>query len=117
MHEKLNFRIKISDTHARYNMFINVRNKEDYSFSNLYLFMQMTFPDGRITRDTIECYLADYDGKWLGTGLTGTKFNRILFQKAAVFPMKGDYLFTFEQAMRTKELKGITDIGIRLEKE
>jgi gliding motility-associated lipoprotein GldH len=34
-----------------------------------------------------------------------------------VFPHKGIYRFELEQAMRVKELKGIRDVGIRIEKQ
>jgi gliding motility-associated lipoprotein GldH len=61
--------------------------------------------------------LADYDGKWLGSGISDVKFNRFLFQKGVRFPQKGRYFFEIEQAMRVKDLKGIVDIGIRLEKQ
>jgi gliding motility-associated lipoprotein GldH len=115
--DKAIFDVDITDNKAAYNYYINVRNTGDYQFSNLYLFLQTTFPDGRVARDTIECRLADYNGKWLGSGITSIKFNRLLFQKGVKFPQKGKYIFELEQAMRIKDLKGISDIGIRLEKE
>ena len=117
MNDKIKFHVNITDLQSRYSFYFNVRNANDYQFSNLYLFLHTNLPGGKITRDTIELQLADYDGKWLGSGITGIKFNRFLFQKGVRFPITGEYLFTIEQAMRTNDLKGITDIGIRLEKE
>jgi gliding motility-associated lipoprotein GldH len=111
------FDVEIKDVQSTYNYYINIRNNGDYPFSNLYLFLQTTFPDGKMARDTIECMLADYNGKWLGSGITSVKFNRLLFQKGVRFPQKGKYVFELEQAMRVKDLKGISDIGIKLEKE
>jgi gliding motility-associated lipoprotein GldH len=115
--DKAIFNVTITDILTRYNFYFNLRNGGDYPYSNIYLFLKTIFPDGSIARDTIECQLADYDGKWLGSGISDVKFNRFLFQKSVRFPMKGQYVFEVEQAMRVNDLKGITDIGIRLEKQ
>jgi len=110
------FTVNIADTLSRYDLYLNIRNDGIYPFSNLYLFIHTTLPGGKKATDTVECQLADPDGKWRGTG-TDLKFNRFLFQKGMLFPRKGAYRFELEQAMRTKELKGIRDVGIRIEKQ
>jgi gliding motility-associated lipoprotein GldH len=74
-------------------------------------------PGGKKTTDTVECQLADPDGKWRGSGPGTLKFNRFLFQKRIAFPLRGSYRFELEQAMRVNALKGITDVGIRIEKQ
>ena len=111
------FTVNIADTLARYDLYLNVRNDGVYPYSNLYLFIHTTLPGGKTATDTVECQLADPDGKWRGSGLGSLKFNRFLFQRAMVFPRKGLYRFELEQAMRLKELKGIRDVGIRIEKQ
>jgi gliding motility-associated lipoprotein GldH len=114
---KIPFSVNISDTVVRYDLFLNVRNDGIYPFSNLYLFIHTLLPGGTSATDTVECQLADPDGKWRGSGLGNLKFNRFLFQKGMIFPRKGIYTFSLEQAMRVKELKGIRDVGIRIEKQ
>ena len=111
------FNVNITDTLARYDLYLNIRNDGVYPYSNLYLFIHTLVPGGRTATDTVECQLADPDGKWRGSGLGSLKFNRFLFQKGMVFPRKGAYRFELEQAMRVKELKGIRDVGIRIEKQ
>lgn len=115
--DKAIFDVLITDILSSYDFSINLRNSGDYHYSNIYLFLKTVFPDGKVARDTIECQLADYDGKWLGSGISNLKFNRFLFQKGVRFPQKGQYVFEVEQAMRVNDLKGISDIGIRIEKE
>jgi gliding motility-associated lipoprotein GldH len=115
--DKAIFNVLITDILSSYDFSINLRNSGDYQYSNIYLFLKTIFPDGKVARDTIECQLADYDGKWLGSGISNLKFNRFLFQKGVRFPQKGQYVFEVEQAMRVNDLKGISDIGIRIEKE
>ena len=112
----VSFKIEISDTISQNQFFINIRNTTDYKYSNLYLFITTQLPDGNISKDTIECILADINGKWLGNGLSKLKENNILLKNDLVFPEKGSYIFEFEQAMRVEILRGIADIGIRIEK-
>lgn len=114
---KLQFDAGITDLLSRYNVYLNVRNGQEYPYSNLFLFMFTTSPDGTIARDTVELTLADYDGRWLGSGMSSVKFSRFLFKKGVQFQQAGTYRFTLEQAMRVDELKGIHDIGIRVEKQ
>lgn len=113
---RLEFSVSINDITVPYNMYLNIRNGMDYPYSNIYLFLKTTFPDGKFSRDTIECKLADYDGRWLGSGIGSVKFNKFLFQKGVYFPQKGKYNFEFEQAMRVNVLNGITDLGLRIER-
>lgn len=115
--DPLQFKVPIQDILTRYNIYFNVRNAPEYPYSNLFLFLTTRLPDGRTSRDTIELTLADYDGRWLGSGMGSTKYSRFLFEKGIQFKQKGNYLFTIEQAMRVNKLSGIRDFGLRLEKE
>ena len=114
---KLQFDVTIPDLLSRYNVYLNVRNGSEYPYSNLYMFMNTVFPDGKMARDTVELTLADYDGRWLGSGMGNVKFSQFLFKKGVKFEQKGQYQFIFEQAMRVNELTGIHDIGLRIEKQ
>ena len=111
------FEVNITDTVSAYTFFLNIRNDGDYPYSNLYLFLHTSFPDGKKAVDTVECQLADYDGKWRGQGIGSLKFNRFEFQRGVHFRHAGKYTFELEQAMRVADLKGIRDVGIRIEKE
>ena len=106
----------ITDTVNPHNVYINVRNASHYPFSNIFLFMNTTFPDGKLDRDTLEIRLAGPDGKWLGEGLGDIWDNRILFKRNVAFPQKGEYRFELTQAMRLDPLPGIMDVGMRVEK-
>jgi gliding motility-associated lipoprotein GldH len=115
--DKVQFDVAIPDLLTRYNVYLNVRNGVEYPYANLYLFMNTVFPDGKIARDTIELTLADYDGRWLGSGMGNVKFSRFMFKKGVQFEKTGKYRFELEQAMRVNDLKGIHDIGLRIEKQ
>ena len=85
--------------------------------TGIYLFFLTTvFPDGNSLRDTIDCPLADYQGKWLGKGFGGVYDNRIIYMQRRRFPKPSEYKIILEQAMRVEDLPGITSVGIRIEK-
>jgi gliding motility-associated lipoprotein GldH len=111
------YEVNIIDSMQLHNFYINIRNNTDYPYSNIYLFVTTEFPNGHSTTDTIECILADKGGKWLGKGSGRIKDNQIMLQQALRFPLGGIYHFILEQGMRDNHLKGIEDIGIRIEKD
>ncbi len=109
------FSFDITDTTSLFNYYLNVRNTNDYPFANLYVFLNSEFPNGEIARDTIELQLAQLNGKWLGSGNGRYKYNQFILRKGMRFVQRGTYTFQIEQGMRKDTLKGISDIGIRLE--
>ncbi|MBT3206794.1 MAG: gliding motility lipoprotein GldH [Bacteroidetes bacterium] len=113
--KKATFEVLISDTLAVHNVFVNIRNTDLYQYSNIYLFIKTSSPDGYFLRDTFDCVLADLSGKWLGDGMGDIWDNQILYKKNVRFPVAGIYTFEFEQAMRMRHLPFIMDIGLRVE--
>ena len=110
------FDVNISDTLANLNFFVNIRNDNSYRYSNLYVFLTTHFPNGNITRDTIELLLADESGKWLGKGWGRIKEHKIGLKENLRFPLSGKYIFLLQHAMRDDTLTGITDVGLIFEK-
>ncbi len=115
--EALSFTVNIEDTASPYTFYINVRNSASYRYNNIYFFLTTTFPDGGMSRDTIECMLAARDGAWLGKGRGKYRDNRIWIRDNIHFPRKGEYKLSLNQAMREKVLPGISEAGVRLEKK
>jgi len=110
------FGVNISDTVLYHNLYINIRNTTDYQNSNLFLFITTKSPAGFSQTDTLECFLADEFGNWLGKGVGYLRDNQVPFKRNIRFPQKGLYKFEVMQAMRIDELKGIASVGIRVEK-
>lgn len=111
------FTMPVTDTISAYNLYINLRNTNDYQFQNLYLFVDILAPNGASIRDTFECYLADDHGKWLGKGKGKIYDNRFLYRQSVKFTTKGDYRIQLQQAMRVDDLKGLVNVGMRMEHE
>jgi gliding motility-associated lipoprotein GldH len=108
--------VPVSDNLTKNNLYINVRNGGSYSYSNLFLFITTTMPGGKKITDTLECILADENGKWLGKGTGHIVDNRVPFKRNVIFPDTGKYTFEIEQAMRMEKLPEVYDIGLRIEK-
>lgn len=110
------FTVPVSDTTDNNNFYINVRNDIKYQYSNLWLFITIEQPDGETMEDKFEIALADPSGKWLGEGLGGLKTREAIYRRNVFFPRSGDYKISIQQGMREEYLKGISDVGIRIEK-
>lgn len=111
------FNVDVPDSLAIYNFAINIRNTTEYRYSNLYVFLITEFPNGNVSRDTLEVLLADINGSWLGKGWGKTKENVITLRENLRFPVGGKYNFYIQQAMRTDTLTGISDVGIKISNE
>ena len=110
------FEVPIKDPSTPANFYINVRNADGYPYSNIYLFIKTTFPNGKFSTDTLECILADEHGKWLGKGLGDIYDNQIPFKRNVRFPLAGNYLFEIQQGTRSDHIPLIMDVGLRIEK-
>lgn len=110
------FTVDLEDIYDLYSMYLNVRNRGSYSNRNIWLSISTHFPDGRLMTDTVEILLADPSGRWNGTGVGDLFDHQTLYRKDMKFPVRGEYQFFIKQAMRPVRLKGIQDIGLRLEK-
>ena len=115
--EALSFTIPVEDTLSAYSFYINVRNSTSYNYNNIYFFLTTEYPDGGYSQDTIECLLAAKDGSWMGKGTGSYRDNRIHIRDNIIFPRKGKYTLRLRQAMREDDLEGISEAGIRLEKQ
>ncbi|HBL74358.1 MAG: hypothetical protein A2W90_19750 [Bacteroidetes bacterium GWF2_42_66] len=110
------FNFDIQDTVQAHNLYINLRNKGNYPYSNIWLFLSVDSPDGTSLPDTVEFTLADNAGKWLGSGLGDLFDNQFIYRSNVYFPQRGTYQFNMQHGMRNEMLEGIRDVGIRVEK-
>ena len=112
--EPVHFEFETNDTIQLHNFYIDVRNREDYAFSNIFFFVEMEFPNGKKSIDTVECMLANEQGQWLGEPTASLFDHEFLYQRAKQFPLGGRYKIDIRHGMRVDELKGISDVGFKL---
>ena len=119
------FNFTAPDSIQAYNLFINLRNNNNYKFSNLFLIAELNYPNGKTLVDTLEYQMAKPTGELLGSGAFSLKENKLWykgFNEPFVFSELGNYQIKISQAMRqngsvegVKLLDGITDVGFRIE--
>lgn len=106
------FVFNIEDKEAAYDLLLYVRHTERYPYQNMWLFVQ----DNRQHSDTIEFYLADDRGRWLGDKHHGFIEMPVLYESNYHFPDTGKYCISVQQGMRDSVLRGVMDIGVEIVK-
>jgi gliding motility-associated lipoprotein GldH len=114
--DTLLYYVNIADTLHSHNIYVNIRNSHNYQYSNVFLFISTFAPNGHSLKDTVEITLADKSGKWIGKGAGNVFSLQVPYKRNIKFPYMGIYLFEIQHAMWNKDLPGIIDVGLRVEK-
>lgn len=115
MHQFYPFEVDFQDTVSTYDFYLTFRHTVDYPNRNIFFFLRTYYPDSGITRqDTIECFLADDYGHWLGKDNGDVRDVRMKFASGIKLPMQGKYKFELRHASRDSILTYIADVGIRI---
>ncbi len=121
--QKIAFSFEQNDTVQEYNMFVNIRNNDEYPYNNLFLIVSMLQPDGVTKVDTLEYQMANPDGSLMGEGFSDVKESKLWYKENAKFPKVGKYVVTVQQAVRetgkvpgVEQLQGVSEVGFRIEK-
>lgn len=119
---EITFKIPKLDSLKKYNVFLNIRNSNEYKYSNLFLIVSMNFPHGKTITDTLEYRMANPDGSWLGEGIGSIKESKLWYKERVSFIEEGTYTITIAQAIRNNgdvdgvtNLEGIIDVGFSIE--
>ena len=115
------FNLPKLDSTKQYNLFINLRDNNNYPFNNLFLIVSMEKPNGFTKIDTLEYQMANPDGSLMGDGFSDIKESKLFYKDR--IKLNGISKVHIKQAVRengkipgVKALEGITDVGFRIEK-
>lgn len=114
--DKVTFDLEITDTQNLNNILLKVRHADAYPYSNIFLFVTTSYPDGKVMTDTMEIMLANNKGEWMGSGAGDIFDFEVPVKKNVKFPLAGKYKFEFVQGMREDPLPFIMDLGFEIEK-
>lgn len=116
------FDLPVLDSTKRYNLFVNLRDNNNYPFNNLFLIVAIEAPSGFTKVDTLEYAMANPDGTLLGNGFSDIKESKLFYKEDVKF--RGKYKVHIKQAVResgkipgVQALEGITDVGFRIEQK
>jgi len=115
--DTLDFKVNITDTSARYDIFLDFRYRDNYANQNLYLQLHTQFPGGLRLHKVASFDLFDEKGESVGRCSGEACSVRMVLQENAYFNKPGDYLITLEQYTRRDSLPGILSVGMALEKK
>ena len=95
---------------------LGLRIDKSYPFMGLCLVIKQTIlPSGYVHSDTLNCKLIDEDGNNKGPGLSYYQYN---FHVNTLHLQEGDSLhITVKHNMKREIMPGISDIGIRLDRQ
>lgn len=114
------FNLPELDSTKRYNLFVTLRDNNNYPFNNLFLIVGIEMPNGFTKVDTLEYQMANPDGSLMGDGFSDIKENKLFYKENVRF--RGKYKVNIKQAVRENgkvpgvtALEGITEVGFRIE--
>ena len=99
------FNFDNADTTSSFDAHLKIRHSVDYQFQNLFLFSEINEQ-----KDTLEIFLSEKSGKWLGKGFGDIKEVDVLISKDIRFNNINKNSFSFEMAMRHNSLEKITEL-------
>lgn len=112
--QKFNF--KVNDAQDPKNIIFVVRNNNDYPYSNIRFIVNFSdLKTNKKSIDTLNYILAKPNGEWIGKGFGDTKETLFQYKLDYKFPQNGNYSIGVIHAMRTDNLKGIEDVGVKIE--
>src|SRR3954465_336738 len=83
------FDLPVLDSTKKYNLFVNLRDNNNYPFKNLFLIVALETPSGFTKVDTLEYNMADAEGNLLGNGFTDIKESKLFYKENVKF--RGKY--------------------------
>lgn len=110
---KPSFTIDIKDIEKEYDFILTLRTTTDYKYSNLWIYLNTTTPDGKKAREPFEIKTTNPDGSWIGKK-TGTIVEHSLYFKRRKLPAKGKYVFVLEQGITDSKVDQVLDVGLQV---
>ena len=104
------------DTICCYDLQVTMRHDETYPNQNIWLFVESQNETGFTSRDTLQCFLVDNYGHWIGSGVGTLHYISVYYKENYRFPHKGSWRYTIRHGMRDSQLKGIVNVGLRIER-
>lgn len=109
------FIVPVEDTTNRFKFSISLRTTTAYEYSNLWIYILSSAPDGSTSKVAQKLPLARPDGSWIGNE-SGTVVQTEVSFAAKHFPLKGEYTFQLLNATQQESIDHVLDVGLRIKK-
>ena len=107
------YEVTVPDSLARYDVVLTVRHNQDYPYQNIWFFVENSLTGAT---DTLEYFLADQRGRWLGNGFGDRREMPCLIMQNVRWNRGNPTVFQVHQGMREDVLKGVTEVGLTVER-
>lgn len=101
----VSFELDNIDTTSSHDLYLMVRHTTNFKFQNLFLFTNF-----ENQQDTLELFLSEKSGRWLGKGFGEIKELKVRLKENVNFKENQDQIFSVEQAMRYEDLEKIINL-------
>ena len=108
----VNFQVS-DDGRARQLSFF-FRNNLEYPYRNIFLFVELSYENQIILKDTVEYYITNPYGQWLGSGFGKNRDNYFLFKDQLILEKSGNYSLLVNHGMRNNPLVCSNQFGFKL---
>ncbi len=113
---KLSFDFEINNPDIRYDIFIEVKIKEDYPEQFIPLYLKADYSNGETRSDKYSVKIKDNYNRFLKEPKDGLRQYSDCIQKGKKFPKAGKYQYEFEQGTSRLVIKGIEEINFKIMK-
>lgn len=114
--DTLAFEVPVQDTTSAYALSLNLRNKINYPYRNIWVLISHKAPSGKVSTIKAEFELATKEGKWKGQGLGDLYDHRFPVKNHIRLSETGKHQFYVTHLMRTDTLQGLMNLGLSLNK-
>lgn len=119
----VSFAFDQKDLKSKHNIYIKIRNNQDYPYNNMFLIVSHENPTDKVKVDTLEYSMTNEKGELLGGGFSSIKESILIFKENFQFEQKGEHKIHIKHALRDlgkiegkNNLEGILDVGLQIEK-
>lgn len=98
------FEVEVQDTTQLLDIGLTLTHGEDYPYSNLWVFVDVETDHGPAVRDTLEFFLSEPSGPWLGKRSGDRLEVSAYYQHGVRLARPGTYRFRIQQGMRRELL-------------
>lgn len=106
--------LQVEDTAQVCDLALVLRHSDAYPYQNAWFFLSSPDLLCPLQCDTVQAFLADDRGRWLGTR-AGRYYNGFVFVRHELrFPEPGTYRFAIVHGMRDSVINGLADVGLEL---
>lgn len=116
MTDTVRLALQVEDSAQSYDLALMLRHTDQYTYQNLWLFVQSRDSLSPVKCDTVMVCLADDRGQWLGTRAGRYYSGYVVMERDITFPVAGTYTIDIVQGMRDSVIYGIADVGLELRK-